>query len=58
MAGVPVGDDYMVISKLEYQTLKNDSDFLEALHDLGVDNWQGYSDAWRIIEGELSYEDV
>lgn len=58
MAGVPVGDDHMVISKAEYNALKLDSDMLEALEFMGVDNWEGYSTACQLADGDLSYEDV
>jgi hypothetical protein len=46
------------LSQAEYQQLKNDSDLLEALQAVGVDNWGGYSTAWQIVEGEISVEDI
>ena len=57
MAGVPVGDDQVVISKKEYEDLKKSEEFLYALEAAGVDNWEGYSQAWRFYEGEEDPED-
>lgn len=57
MAGVPVGDDHVVITKVEYENLKRSDDFLDALEAAGVDNWEGYSQAWRFFEGEDDPED-
>jgi len=34
----------------EYTALQQDSDFLNALQYAGVDNWDGYSMAWRYLE--------
>jgi phage pi2 protein 07 len=42
MAGIPVPDDMMVITKKEYQELKRESDWLACLEAAGVDNWSGY----------------
>lgn len=57
MAGVPVGDDQVVISKEEYKMLRESEEFLIALQAAGVDNWEGYSQAWRFYEGEDDPED-
>lgn len=38
------------INKIEYERLLKDSRFLNALEQAGVDNWEGYSEAWRIME--------
>ncbi|WPH58941.1 hypothetical protein SEA_LUCKYSOCKE_127 [Streptomyces phage LuckySocke] len=57
MAGVPVPDDMIVISKEEYEGLQKDRDFLYALEAAGVDNWEGYSQAWRFYEGVDDPED-
>lgn len=46
MAGIPVPDDMIVISKKEYQELVADSEFLQNLRDAGVDNWDGYHHGW------------
>ncbi len=35
----------VVITLIEYQDLKDSANFLQALEDVGVDNWSGYSDA-------------
>jgi len=42
------------ISWYRYNKLKRDSDFLRALHDVGVDNWEGYSYAAELMD---EYED-
>lgn len=57
MAGVPVGDDHVVITKVEYENLKRSDDFLDALEAAGVDNWEGYSQAWRFFDGIDDPED-
>lgn len=38
-------DEMVTISKKEYEQLKEDSNFLNALRAAGVDNWEGYSEA-------------
>ena len=35
----------------EYRYLVNDSNFLSALQDAGVDNWEGYEIALQIMNG-------
>lgn len=35
--------DEVTISKEEYEDLLEDRDWLRALRDAGVDNWEGYS---------------
>lgn len=57
MAGVPVGDDQIVISKKEYQTLRENDRFLDALEAAGVDNWEGYDIACRFFNGDEDPED-
>ena len=57
MAGVPVADDQVVIPKSEYELLKNNDRFLDCLEAAGVDNWEGYSQAWRFYEGIDDPED-
>lgn len=52
MAGVPVGDDLIIISKTEYRSLKRRDAKLTALEAAGVDNWEHYSNAYRVLEGE------
>ena len=46
----------VTISKKEYNRLVKDSDFLNALHAVGVDNWEGYSLACE--DDEESEEDI
>lgn len=58
MAGVPVGDDMIVITKDEYERLKEESDFLSCLEAAGVDNWEGYSVAIQLSNGELDEDDI
>lgn len=58
MAGVPVGDDVIVITKADYEQLQDDSAFLYALEAAGVDNWEGYSIAIQILNGELDEDDL
>lgn len=57
MAGVPVGDDQTVVSRAYLAELEKDSQFLVALQAAGVDNWEGYSQAWRFYEGIDDPED-
>lgn len=40
----------VTISKEEYDSLVEDSLFLECLQGAGVDNWQGYDDAIEMME--------
>ena len=43
-------DETMVtISKKEYEELQRDRDYLFALQEAGVDNWEGYSEAMRSV---------
>lgn len=58
MAGVPVGDDMIVITRDEYDQLQKESEFLDALEAAGVDNWEGYSIAIQIVNGELDEDDL
>lgn len=36
----------------EYLSLISHRDFLMALENAGVDNWEGYSEVWRRMEAE------
>lgn len=38
--------DTVTLSKDEYQSLYEDSEFLHRLRAAGVDNWEGYSEAF------------
>jgi hypothetical protein len=42
----------ITINVSEYDELKRASKKLDALEAAGVDNWQGYSYAMEILEGE------
>lgn len=44
-------EETVTISKEEYEELKKDQKFLEALRAAGVDNWEGYDYAFDILEG-------
>jgi hypothetical protein len=41
----PVSGETITISRAEYESLKEDSNFLNALYAAGVDNWDGYDEA-------------
>lgn len=45
-------DETVTISKKEYDKLVKDSEFLNALKAAGVDNWEGYSYAFELLEDE------
>jgi hypothetical protein len=50
----------VTIPKKEYESLKEDSLWLTALEDAGVDNWSGYDDAralWREYKAEEGEQD-
>lgn len=42
----------VTIPKKEYDELIKDSEFLNALRAAGVDNWDGYSEALKILKEE------
>ena len=46
----------VTITQKEYNKLLEDSNFLEALRGVGVDNWEGYSEAFELLE-EWNNED-
>ncbi len=48
----------VTIPKEEYESLLKDSDFLSALEAFGVDNWDGYHDAYLEVYGDEDEEDV
>jgi hypothetical protein len=52
-----MSEEIITITKKEYDSLREDSDFLGALISAGVDNWEGYDYALRLI-GELEEEDL
>ena len=41
--------EMVVITKEEYESLLEDSNFLSALKAAGVDNWSGYGEAFDIM---------
>lgn len=45
----PGAEGTILISKKEYDQLKEDSNLLEALRQSGVDNWDGWSDALNLV---------
>lgn len=51
-------NDKMVISKTEYDKLKEESALLYALRASGVDNWEGYSNALKLVYGEEKEDDI
>lgn len=44
--------DYVTISKTEYESLLEDSAWLNALESAGVDNWDGYDFARDLLQEE------
>jgi hypothetical protein len=42
-------EEQITISKKEYESLLEENRFLDALRMAGVDNWEGYNEAWNII---------
>ncbi len=47
------GPENMVeVKESRYQELLQKEKLLNALRDAGVDNWEGYSEAWRSLEGK------
>lgn len=45
-------EDTITISREYYEYLLSDQAFLSALQAAGVDNWEGYEYACRIMDGE------
>ena len=45
-------EETITITKKEYDSLVEDSEFLAALQEAGVDNWEGYCNAQEIIDGD------
>lgn len=43
-------EETVTISKKEYDELVKNSQFLECLRGAGVDNWDGYSCAWEMMD--------
>lgn len=49
------GDGTYTLSYDEYDYLQGRSDWLAALEAAGVDNWEGYDHANRILEGDTDW---
>lgn len=45
-----VMDRLITITQSEYDSLVEDSEFLQNLRDAGVDNWEGYHYGWSGYE--------
>lgn len=45
-----INTEMVSISKVEYDKLKHDSYFLNALYNAGVDNWDGFEIAVENVE--------
>ena len=45
-------DKFVTISEWEYLRLKRANAELEALQEMGVDNWSGYADAMQVLKDE------
>jgi hypothetical protein len=50
-------EEWVYIRKAEYDELLEDSRFLNALIEAGVDNWSGYEDAQEIYNSESELEE-
>lgn len=46
----------VTISEEEYNYMQSELAFLSCLRAVGVDNWQGYGDAWELYEEEYEEE--
>lgn len=49
-------EETIVITKSEYDAMQKQLDFLDCLEACGVDNWQGYDDAWEMMENDEDEE--
>lgn len=45
-------EDLVTFTKEEYEVIRKKLEFLECLEACGVDNWQGYDDAWEMMNEE------
>lgn len=48
--------DTVTLSKADYDAMQERLDFLSCLEAAGVDNWCGYSEAWKMLEEGDAYE--
>ncbi len=46
-------EETVTIPKQEYNEMLNHIEFLNCLEACGVDNWDGYSDAWEMFDEEM-----
>lgn len=46
------GKEYVQVPAEEFDLIEQDSIFLGWLRSTGVDNWEGYSLAWQMYNGE------
>lgn len=46
----------VTITEAEYNQLLKDSGWLSCLEEAGVDNWEGYDEALRILQEHLEAE--
>jgi hypothetical protein len=58
MTQVTLEPDETVIDKSELKMLMDVDRFMDALEAAGVDNWEGYEVACRIVNGELQEGDL
>lgn len=47
----------VTITKAEHEHLLERNEFLNCLQAVGVDNWDGYSEAWAMMEKQEEGED-
>ena len=47
-----MNEETVTITKNEYDRLVKDSVFLDALRQMGVDNWEGYGEAQKFVWGD------
>ena len=45
-------EEQILVSKKLFDQLQKDSAFLDCLRAAGVDNWDGYSEAWKMYDEE------
>lgn len=50
-------DGKVVLSTADWETIRDELEFLEALKAVGVDNWEGYSEALKFYD-EVKEEDT
>lgn len=50
--------DVVTIGVTDYEELLEDSMKLQALQDVGVDNWDGYSEAMKLFQKRYAGEDA